>query len=76
MVGKVEKLDFSSQSFINKFKTNNTEKQRMFGFTNRQIFYSHSPVESWHINECGLFSVQQRILGSNATMLILHKNKN
>ena len=51
---RVERLEFSSQSFINKLKTN-TKKQRKFGFTIRDSFYSRSLVESWHINESGLF---------------------
>ena len=53
MAGRVERLEFSSQSLLINLKLIQKNKECL-----RQIFYSCSPVESWHINERGLFNIQ------------------
>ena len=58
MVGRVERLEFSSQSSIDKLKANTEKTKRAWVYKSRQIFHSRSPVESCHINERGLFTVQ------------------
>ena len=61
MAGRVERSEFSSLKA-------NTEKQNVWVYKSRKIFYSRSPIESWHVNERCLFNIQQQVLGSDTTI--------